>query len=40
MRKRKASDILLALEGNYKEEYLFELKQARWVYVLFRTSKM
>lgn len=28
LRKRKGSDILLALEGNYKEEYLFELQQA------------
>lgn len=26
--KRKGADILLALEGNYKEEYLFELQQA------------
>lgn len=26
--KRKGSDILLALEGNYKEEYIFELRQA------------
>lgn len=26
--KRKGNDILLALEGNYKEEYLFELQQA------------
>jgi transposase len=26
--KRKGHDILLALEGNYKEEYLFELQQA------------
>lgn len=26
--KRKSTEILLALEGNYKEEYLFELQQA------------
>ncbi len=26
--KRKGQDIILALEGNYKEEYLFELQQA------------
>lgn len=26
--KRKGEDIILALEGNYKEEYLFELQQA------------
>lgn len=28
LRKRKGPDILLALEGNYKEEYIFELQQA------------
>ncbi len=28
LQKRKGNDILLALEGNYKEEYLFELQQA------------
>ena len=28
LKKRKGADILLALEGNYKEEYLFELQQA------------
>jgi transposase len=28
LQKRKGKDILLALEGNYKEEYLFELQQA------------
>ncbi len=28
LRKRKGNDILLALEGNYKEEYIFELQQA------------
>jgi transposase len=35
LRKRKASDILLALEGNYKEEYLFELKQAYDGYMFY-----
>lgn len=28
LQKRKGKDILLALEGNYKEEYMFELQQA------------
>lgn len=28
LKKRKSADILLALEGNYKEEYIFELQQA------------
>lgn len=28
LRKRKGKEILLALEGNHKEEYLFELQQA------------
>lgn len=28
LRKRKGADIILALEGNYKEEYLFALQQA------------
>jgi transposase len=28
LKKRKGEEILLALEGNYKEEYLFELRQA------------
>jgi len=33
--KRKGSDILLALEGNYKEEYLFELQQAYDGYMFY-----
>lgn len=33
--KRKGSDILLALEGNYKEEYLFELRQAYDGYMFY-----
>jgi transposase len=33
--KRKGDDILLALEGNYKEEYLFELKQAYTGYIFY-----
>ena len=33
--KRKGSDILLALEGNYKEEYLFELQQAYQGYMFY-----
>jgi len=33
--KRKGSDILLALEGNYKEEYLFELRQAHEGYLFY-----
>ena len=33
--KRKGSDILLALEGNYKEEYLFELQQAYQGYLFY-----
>jgi len=33
--KRKGNDILLALEGNYKEEYLFELKQAHTGYMFY-----
>lgn len=35
LRKRKGSDILLALEGNYKEEYLFELEQAYDGYMFY-----
>lgn len=35
LRKRKGSDILLALEGNYKEEYLFELQQAYDGYMFY-----
>lgn len=35
LRKRKGSDILLALEGNYKEEYLFELQQAHDAYMFY-----
>lgn len=35
LRKRKGSDILLALEGNYKEEYLFELGQALDGYLFY-----
>ncbi len=33
--KRKGNDILLALEGNYKEEYLFELAQAYEGYMFY-----
>lgn len=33
--KRKGEDILLALEGNYKEEYLFELQQAYDGYIFY-----
>lgn len=33
--KRKGTDILLALEGNYKEEYLFELRQAYDGYMFY-----
>lgn len=33
--KRKGNDILLALEGNYKEEYIFELLQARDGYMFY-----
>jgi transposase len=33
--KRKGSDILLALEGNYKSEYLFELQQAYDGYMFY-----
>ena len=33
--KRKGADILLALEGNYKEEYLFELRQAHEGYLFY-----
>jgi transposase len=33
--KRKGVDILLALEGNYKEEYVFELRQAYEGYMFY-----
>lgn len=33
--RRKGPDILLALEGNYKEEYLFELQQAYQGYMFY-----
>ena len=33
--KRKGEDILLALEGNYKEEYIFELQQAYEGYMFY-----
>ncbi len=33
--KRKGNDILLALEGNYKEEYIFELQQAYDGYMFY-----
>jgi len=33
--KRKGEDILLALEGNYKEEYIFELQQAYDGYLFY-----
>jgi len=35
LKKRKGTDILLALEGNYKEEYLFELQQAYDGYMFY-----
>lgn len=35
LRKRKGADILLALEGNYKEEYIFELQQAYDGYMFY-----
>ncbi|MBN4052261.1 MAG: IS110 family transposase [Flavobacteriales bacterium] len=35
LRKRKGADILLALEGNYKQEYLFELQQAYDGYMFY-----
>jgi transposase len=35
LKKRKGADILLALEGNYKEEYLFELQQAYDGYMFY-----
>ncbi len=35
LRKNKGQDILLALEGNYKEEYIFELKQAYDAYFFY-----
>jgi transposase len=34
--KRKGEDILLALEGNYKQEYIFELQQAYDGYMFYR----
>lgn len=33
--KRKGKDIMLSLEGNYKEEYLFELQQAYDGYMFY-----
>lgn len=36
LRKRKGDEILLALEGNYKEEYLFELEQAYEGYLFYQ----
>lgn len=35
LRKRKGADILLALEGNYKVEYIFELQQAYDGYMFY-----
>src|SRR5690606_28948381 len=35
LRKTKGQDILLALEGNYKEEYIFELGQAYEGYMFY-----
>jgi transposase len=35
LRKTKSQDILLALEGNYKEEYIFELNQAYEGYMFY-----
>lgn len=35
LRKRKSADILLALEGNYKEEYIFELQQSYDGYMFY-----
>lgn len=35
LRKRKGADVLLALEGNYKEEYIFELQQAYDGYLFY-----
>jgi transposase len=35
LRKTKAQEILLALEGNYKEEYIFELSQAYDGYMFY-----
>ena len=35
LRKRKGGDILLALEGNYKKEYLFEIQQAYDGYMFY-----
>ena len=35
LKKRKGGDILLALEGNYKEEYIFELQQAYDGYLFY-----
>jgi transposase len=36
--KRKGNDILLALEGNYKDEYIFELQQAYDGYMFYLTQ--
>ncbi len=35
LRKRKGRDIILALEGNYKDEYIFELQQAYDGYMFY-----
>ena len=35
LKKRKGTDIILALEGNYKEEYIFELQQAYDGYLFY-----
>ncbi len=35
LKKRKGADILLALEGNYKTEYIFELQQAYDGYLFY-----
>jgi transposase len=35
LKKRKGNDILLALEGNYKQEYIFELQQAYDGYMFY-----
>lgn len=35
LKKRKGADIILALEGNYKEEYIFELQQAYDGYLFY-----
>lgn len=38
LKKRKGADILLALEGNYKAEYLFELQQAYDGYLFYQNQ--